>query len=96
MYLRFLRRYSVEAIGLALAVTCATVFGAFFVAAFTKMDLTKIGGFLTAILFGVIALFIIGFFWRNKCAASSTSPMLALQAPCPRLAGALLFTGTRD
>jgi FtsH-binding integral membrane protein len=59
-------RYSVQAVGLAFAVTCATVFGAFFVAAFTKMDLTKAGGFLLAILFGVIAMSIIGIFWRNK------------------------------
>lgn len=55
-----------QAVGLALAVTCATVFGAFFVAAFTKLDLTKISGFLLAVLFGVIAMTIIGIFWRNK------------------------------
>lgn len=59
-------RYSVQAVGLALAVTCATVFGAFFVAAFTKLDLTKISGFLLAVLFGVLAMSIIGIFWRNK------------------------------
>ena len=61
-------RSSNRAVGLSLAVTSATVFGAFIVAAFTKLDLTKFGGFLFAAFIGVIALAIIGIFWRNTCA----------------------------
>jgi FtsH-binding integral membrane protein len=64
-------RYDVQAIGIALAVTTATVLGAFCVAAFTKLDLTKYGGFLTAILFGVIVMIILGIFWNNKCVLSA-------------------------
>lgn len=59
--------YDVQAVGIALAVTAATVGGAFFVARFTKLDLTKYGGFLVAILIGVIVMSIIAIFWRNKC-----------------------------
>ena len=59
--------YNVQAVGIALAVTAATVGGAFFVARFTKLDLTKYGGFLMAILIGVIVMSIIAIFWRNKC-----------------------------
>ena len=67
-------RYDVEAIGIAVAVTTATVVGAFCVAAFTPLDLTKYGGFLVAALFGVIVCSIIGAIWRGPpwwCAAWS-------------------------
>jgi FtsH-binding integral membrane protein len=60
-------RYDVVAIGIALAVTCAAVLGAFCVAAFTKLDLTRAGGFLMAILFAVIVMSILAIVWRNKC-----------------------------
>jgi FtsH-binding integral membrane protein len=63
-------RYNVREVGVALAITSATVFGAFFVARFTKLDLTGAGGFLLAIFFGVFVMSIIGAFWRNKCALS--------------------------
>ena len=64
--------YNVQAVGIALAVTAATVGGAFFVARFTKLDLTKYGGFLMAILIGVIVMSIIAIFWRNKCVPCSS------------------------
>ena len=67
-------RYNVETVGIALAVTAATVCGAFFVAKFTKLDLTGAGGFLTAILFGVIVMSVIAIFWRNKCACHALLP----------------------
>jgi hypothetical protein len=80
-------RYDVREVGVALAVTAAAVFGAFFVAKFTKLDITGAGGFLLAILFGVIVMSIIGVFWRNKYAFSfccSFRPrMLSLTYMCP-------------
>lgn len=57
--------YDVDTVGIALAVTAATVFGAFCVATFTKLDLTNKGGFLLACLFGVIVASLIGIFFQN-------------------------------
>jgi protein lifeguard len=71
-------RYQAREVGVALAVTAATVFGAFFVAKFTKLDITGAGGFLLAILFGVIVMSIIGIFWRNKCVFSGFPQLQSL------------------
>lgn len=64
-------RYDVEVIAMALAATCAAVLGAWFVAAFTPLDLTNKGGILISILFAVVCVSFIGLFWRNRCAACS-------------------------
>jgi FtsH-binding integral membrane protein len=72
-------RYKVEAIGIALAVTTATVLGAFCVAAFTKLDLTKYGGFFLAAFFGLLVMSLIAAFWRGpKCAPQSVAPACVL------------------
>jgi hypothetical protein len=75
-------RYHVRAIGLALAVTSGTVLGAFCVAAFTKLDLTRFGGFLFAVLMGVVVMSIVGVFWRNTCAPPACVHFGAVHVTC--------------
>lgn len=82
-------RYNVRAIGLALAVTSGTVLGAFCVAAFTKLDLTRFGGFLFAVLMGVIVMSIVGVFWRNTCAPPCCLHPGAVQVTCLDMSGRL-------